>query len=94
MLERLSLARTNITDAGAQLLCNALQVRRLAGCSARRRPDRNLGRRAHAACARPGAGPAAQSNATLQAVDVSANDHMDASWQKLLDHVVKGRARA
>lgn len=38
VLERLLLAETNITDAGAQLICNALQVRgggsRLESCHA------------------------------------------------------------
>jgi hypothetical protein len=58
VLERLVLTHTNITDAGAQLLCNALQ-----------------------------------NNGCLQHINVSANDHMDKSWQKLLDHVVKGKAR-
>jgi hypothetical protein len=35
-----------------------------------------------------------QSNATLQSIDVSNNMAMDKSWQKLLNHVCKGKAKS
>lgn len=54
-LERLSMAHTAATDAGAQLICAALQ-----------------------------------GNAALQSIDVGGNAGMDKSWQRLLNHVVKG----
>lgn len=34
-----------------------------------------------------------QGNATLQSIDVSRNANMDKSWQKLLNHLVKGKAK-
>ncbi|KAI8472414.1 MAG: hypothetical protein J3K34DRAFT_519751 [Monoraphidium minutum] len=37
---------------------------------------------------------ALQSNTTLQSIDVAHNPHMDKSWQKLLNHVAKGKAKA
>jgi hypothetical protein len=48
--------RTNIGDAGAKALCDALQ-----------------------------------SNHTLSYIDVSANELMDKSWQKLLVNMMKGK---
>ena len=38
--------------------------------------------------------PRQQANATLQSIDVSHNMLMDKSWQKLLNHVAKGKARS
>jgi hypothetical protein len=38
--------------------------------------------------------PCLQNNATLQSIDVSNNMSMDKSWQKLLNHVVKGKAKS
>ena len=35
-----------------------------------------------------------QSNGCLQSIDVTHCAHMDASWQKLLNHVARGRAKA
>jgi hypothetical protein len=35
-----------------------------------------------------------QNNTTLQVIDVSNNMCMDKSWQKLLNHVVKGKPKA
>ena len=35
-----------------------------------------------------------QNNTTLQFIDVSNNMCMDKSWQKLLNHVVKGKAKS
>jgi hypothetical protein len=34
-----------------------------------------------------------QGNTTLQSINVSNNDSMDKSWQKLLNHLVKGKAK-
>jgi hypothetical protein len=35
-----------------------------------------------------------QNNGTLQFIDVSDGHCMDGSWQKLLNHVVKGKPKA
>jgi hypothetical protein len=35
-----------------------------------------------------------QNNSTLQTIDVSDGHCMDGSWQKLLNHVVKGKPKA
>lgn len=35
-----------------------------------------------------------QGNTTLQSINVSGNSSMDKSWQKLLNHLVKGKAKA
>jgi hypothetical protein len=35
-----------------------------------------------------------QGNTTLQSINVSGNSNMDKSWQKLLNHLVKGKAKA
>jgi hypothetical protein len=32
-----------------------------------------------------------QNNSTLQTINVTNNDHMDKSWQTLLQHVLKPR---
>jgi len=36
---------------------------------------------------------ATQSNSTLQSIDVTNNPHMDKSWNKLLNHVTKGKPK-
>lgn len=38
--------------------------------------------------------PHTQSNTTLQSINVSNNASMDKSWQKLLNHLLKGKAKA
>jgi hypothetical protein len=35
-----------------------------------------------------------QGNTTLQSINVGSNDSMDKSWQKLLNHLVKGKAKS
>lgn len=93
VLERLLLSDTQITDAGAQLMCNALQVGagifgvRYSGLHAQRRCKHGSPRLAAAA-------RCTQNNNTLQFIDVSSSSYMDKSWQKLLNHVVKGKPRA
>jgi hypothetical protein len=34
-----------------------------------------------------------QGNTTLQSINVSSNSNMDKSWQKLLNHLAKGKAK-
>lgn len=93
MLERLVLTHTSISDAGVQLLCNALQVspvRAAASYQRHQAPCVGCLTSVCAVCCLP---LVAQDNTTLQSINVSNNDNMDKSWQKLLNHLVKGKAK-
>ncbi|KAF8059651.1 NLRC3 [Scenedesmus sp. PABB004] len=86
-LKELDLSRTAIDDRGAAALAGLLSASRvLERLSLRGTRVTDAG--AQLLC------NALQGNATLQAIDVGGCEGMDRSWQKLLNHVVKGKARA
>lgn len=68
-----------VTDVGAQQACNALPHGQVLTFTL---ASTHTTQPTHT-----------QSNSSLQSIDVSSNPHMDKSWQKLLNHVTKGKTR-